>query len=141
MNENEKNSDFDSEVPKNAAKTAKRLFGQLKNQRVRLSIVGICIVFYVVLNIYTPYYSAGVIDRLLMSIRLCLENGTQFTLPWDGLGREMFSLCVMYVLLGIFYFFQGYLMASVAEKLILTLREQIARKLNKLPCFFWYLRW
>lgn len=136
MNENEKNLDFDSEVPKSAAKTAKRLFGQLKNQRVRLSIVGICIVFYVVFNIYTPYYSAGVIDRLLMSIRSCLENGTQFTLSWNGLGREMFSLCVMYVLLGIFYFFQGYLMASVAEKLILTLREQIARKLNKLPLSF-----
>lgn len=136
MSEEKKNINYDEEVPKSAMKTAIRLFGQLKNQRIRLSIVGICIVIYVLLTIYTPYYSAGVIDRLLETIRYCVANGTGFSMPWDSLGRDMLALCIMYVLTGIFYFFQGYLMASVAEKLILTLREQISRKLNKLPLRF-----
>lgn len=117
-------------------KTAMRLFGQLKNQRIRLSIVGICIVIYVFLTIYTPYYSAGVIDRLLESIKQCVINGTKFHMSWDFLGRDMLLLCIMYVLTGIFYFLQGYLMASVAERLILTLREQISSKLHKLPLRF-----
>lgn len=136
MSEKKKNINYDEEVPKSAMKTAIRLFGQLKNQRIRLSIVGICIVVYVLLTIYTPYYSAGVIDRLLETIRYCVANGTGFSMPWDSLGRDMLFLCAMYVLTGIFYFFQGYLMASVAENLILTLREQISRKLNKLPLRF-----
>lgn len=62
-NENNKKG-FEEEMPKSVLKTAKRLFSQLKNQRIRLSIVGVCIVIYVILNIYTPYYSAGVIDCL-----------------------------------------------------------------------------
>lgn len=127
---------FDEEVPESAAKTAKRLFAQLKNQRARLVVVGICIVIYVGLNIYTPYYSADVIDRLFETIRKCISDGTAFSMPWDSLGRDMMLLCVMYILTGVFYFLQGYLMANVAEKLILTLREQISRKLNKLPLRF-----
>lgn len=136
MNENEKKVSFDEEVPKNALKTSIRLFSRLKNQRVRLSIVGICIIIYVYLSIYTPYYSADVIDRLFESIRQSVLNGTAFSMPLNGLGKDMLILCLMYLLTGIFYFFQGYLMASVAEKLILTLRTQISRKLNKLPLSF-----
>lgn len=136
MSDNKKKVEFDKEVPESTVKTAKRLFGQMKKQRIRLSIVGICIIIYVVLNIYTPYYSADVIDRLLSAIRQCVKNGTPFTITADSLGKSMFSLCTMYILVGIFYFLQGYLMASVAENLILTLREQVSRKLNKLPLSF-----
>lgn len=128
-----KNVEFDKEIPENVGATAKRLFGQLKNQRSRLIIVGICICFYVFLNIFTPYYSAGVIDKLLSTIRECVENGTKFKMEWETLGAPMLSICVMYALTGIFYHFQGYLMANVAENLILTLRKQISHKLNKLP--------
>ena len=127
---------FDKEVPENAWKTAARLFGQLKNQRGRLSVVGICIVIYVVLNVFTPYYSAGIIDQLLMAIKDCIRTGAKFSIAWDSLGRGMLALCIMYGLMAVFYHFQGYFMASVAERLILTLRRQIANKLNKLPLRF-----
>lgn len=128
-----KNVKFDKEVPESVTKTALRLFGQLKNQRIRLVFVAICIIFYVILNVYTPYYSAGVIDHLMSTIRTCIETGTSFHLHWDTLGMKMFAFAVMYLLMSAFYYFQGYLMASVAERLILTLREQISHKLNKLP--------
>lgn len=131
-----KNVEFDKEVPDNVGKTARRLFGQLANQRGRLTIVGICIVCYVFLNVFTPYYSADVIDRLLSTIRYCVENGTKFTMEWESLGAPMLSICIMYALTGIFYHLQGYLMANVAENLILTLRKQISQKLNKLPLRF-----
>lgn len=131
-----KNVKFDKEVPESVTQTALRLFGQLKNQRIRLVFVAICIIFYVILNVYTPYYSAGVIDHLMTSIRTCIETGTSFHIQWDTLGKEMFAFAIMYLLMSGFYYFQGYLMASVAERLILTLREQISHKLNKLPLSF-----
>lgn len=131
-----KNVKFDKEVPESVTKTALRLFGQLKNQRIRLVFVAICIIFYVILNVYTPYYSAGVIDHLMTAIRTCIETGTSFHIQWDTLGKEMFAFAIMYLFMSGFYYFQGYLMASVAERLILTLREQISHKLNKLPLSF-----
>lgn len=131
-----KNVKFDKEVPESVTKTALRLFGQLKNQRIRLVFVAVCIIFYVILNVYTPYYSAGVIDHLMTSIRTCIETGTSFHIQWDTPGKEMFAFAIMYLFMSGFYYFQGYLMASVAERLILTLREQISHKLNKLPLSF-----
>lgn len=135
-NEKKKRVKFDKEVPENTFKTAVRLFGQLKNQKVRLFFVGFCILCYIVLNVYTPYYSAGVIDLLFKTIQTAVENGTKFTMPWESLGVQMLSICIMYLLTALFYHLQGYLMASVAERLILTLRTQISHKLNKLPLRF-----
>lgn len=133
---NKKTVKFDKEVPENAGKTAIRLFSQLKNQRGRLIVIAVCVVCYVVLNIFTPYYSAGVIDHLLTAIRNCVDTGAGFSIEWNPLGIEMLTLFLMYVLTSVFYYFQGYLMASVAERLILTLRKQISAKLNKLPLRF-----
>lgn len=130
------NPSLHKDAPQNARKTAARLFGQLKNQRVRLLIVGICILLYTVLNIFTLYYSAIVIDALLSVIRDCTASGTPFSIVWDPLGAEMTILFIMYIALGVVYYLQSFLMASVAEKLILTLRRQISNKLNKLPLRF-----
>lgn len=135
-NQKKKKATFDKEVPENTVKTAIRLFGQLKNQRGRLIAVGICIVIYVALSVYTPYYSAGVIDLLFQTIRHAAETGTKFTMAWNPLGKQMLVLGLMYIFTGVFYHWQGYLMASVAERLILTLRRQISRKFHKLPLRF-----
>ena len=124
------------DAPQHARKTAARLFGQLKDQRTRLIIVLAGILIYTVLNIFTPYYSAIVIDALLSVIRDCTENGTAFAIVWNPLGMEMTILFVMYIALGLVYYLQSFLMASVAERLILSLRRQISFKLNKLPLRF-----
>lgn len=132
-----KKPNIEKETPQYAFKTAVRLFRQLKNQRGRLILVAACVVLYVFLEVYSPYYSAGVIDHLLTNIRKAVSAGTAFSIPWNPLGREMTILFVMYVLVGVIYYLQAYLMASVAEKLILTLRKQISAKLHKLPlCFY-----
>lgn len=124
------------DAPRHAGKTAARLFGQLKNQRARLAAVAVCIVVYTVLNIFTPYYSAGVIDALSATIKTAIRDGAHFSIVWEPLGREMTILFCMYIVLGAVYYLQSYLMASVAERLILTLRMQISEKLHKLPLRF-----
>ena len=123
-------------APKFAGRTAARLFGQLKNQRGRLIAVAVCIVIYTVLNIFTPYYSAIVVDALLGAINGAISGNAPFSIVWEPLGREMTILCAMYAALGIVYYLQSFLMASVAERLILTLRRQIGVKLHKLPLKF-----
>ena len=121
--------------PQYAGKTAKRLFGQLKDQRFRLIAVAVSILIYTALNIFTPYYSAIVIDALSAAVREAIETGS-FNFAWEPLGRQMTILGVMYMVMACFYLLQSYLMASVAENLILKLRRQISNKLNKLPLRF-----
>ena len=123
------------DAPQYAGKTAKRLFGQLKDQRFRLIAVAVSILIYTALNIFTPYYSAIVIDALSAAVREAIETGS-FNFAWEPLGRQMTILGVMYMVMACFYMFQSYLMASVAENLILKLRRQISNKLNKLPLRF-----
>ena len=134
MAEKTQNNAMRNDAPQNARRTAARLFGQLKNQRARLIVVGVCIVIFTVLNIFTPYYSAGVIDALLETI--ASADGGSFSIPWYPLGQEMVILFSMYLVQSAVYYLQSFLMASVAEVLILTLRKQIATKLNKLPLKF-----
>ena len=132
----EKDTVIKKDAPKHAMKTAKRLFGQLKNQRIRLIIVIFSVIITTALNILTPYYSADVMDSLVAAVKTAIAEGARFTIPWEPLGRQLVAITVMYAAMTGFYFFQSFLMASVAEKLILTLREQISNKLHKLPLKF-----
>lgn len=54
----------------------------------------------------------------------------------DQLGRELFQLTIQYFFTWIFYYLQSYLMANVVENLVLNLREQVSKKLNRLPLRF-----
>ena len=113
-----------------------RLFGQLEGQKVRLGIVGCSILIYTILNIWNPLYSAGVIDHLWESIQGAWKEGIPFSITWTNMGMELTRLTIQYLLAWIFYFFQSYLMANVAESLNLELRRQVADKLNRLPLKF-----
>lgn len=81
-------------------------------------------------------YSAKVIDHLWQSIQAAWKEGTSFSVSWTNMGKELTQLSVQYFLTWIFYYLQSYLMANVAESLNLNLRNQIARKLNRLPLRF-----
>ena len=132
----ETDSILEQDAPAHAMKTALRLFGQLTNQRLRMIVVILSVIFTTALNILTPYYSADVMDSLIAAVKEALAAGGSFSLSWEPLGRELVVITVMYALMAAIYFFQSFLMASVAEKLILTLREQISCKIHRLPLKF-----
>ena len=115
--------------------TAVRLLGHLRGQRVRLTVVAVSIVAYVALSIWNPMYSAVVIDHLWQQVQAAWQTGRPFSLT-GPLGCELLRLTGQYLLSWVFYYLQAYLMASVAESLVLSLRTQVARKLNRLPLRF-----
>ena len=134
MSAKKKLAGIEREVPQNARNTAVRLFRQLHGQRVRLTVVVISIVIYVALSIWNPMYSAIVIDRLWQSIQAAWSGGVPFS-PLN-LAPQLLQLTAQYLFTWLFYYLQSYLMASVAESLVLELRTQIARKLHRLPLRF-----
>ena len=134
---NEKNLNYDA--PKNTKNTVIRLAKLLKPQRARLCIIGTFVILYTILSIYAPFKSAQVVDSIWQSIQAAHEQGVEFKITWEGVGKNLFSLSMLYLFTWIFYYFQSYLMASVADNLTLTLRKKIAAKLNVLPLRFFDL--
>lgn len=122
--------------PQHTKDTVIRLCSLMKGQRIRLSIVGLSIILYTVLSIYTPFKSAQVVDALWKSIQQAVRQNTAFTITWDGLGKSLLSLSILYIFSWLFYYLQSFLMASVADTLTCSLRQKIAAKLNVLPLRF-----
>ncbi len=116
--------------------TALHLFRQLHGQCVRLTVICISIILYVGFEVWTPMYSAFVIDHLWQSVKAGWESGTAFIITWDNMGRELLQLAIQYFFMWLFYFLQSYLMANVADTLVMDLRKQVAAKLNRLPLRF-----
>lgn len=129
-------NDVTTNVPVNTKKTVYRLFALLEPQKVRLSFVLISLVLYTAFNIWTPIYSAKVIDLLAKAINQAIASGGGFQLHWANGGRELFYLSIQWLLTGVFYYLQSYLMADVAETLTFSLRQSVSQKLNQLPMKF-----
>ena len=123
-------------VPSNAMATVRRLWKAMGRQRIRLIIVAVSVVFYTVLSVAAPVYSAGIVDLLWKEIRSAITDGTAFRVTWEHGGREIVILLGIYTATGILYTFQSFVMASFAERLSLELRTQISRKLDRLPLSF-----
>lgn len=123
-------------VPSNVMATVRRLWKAMGRQRIRLIIVAVSVVFYTVLSVAAPVYSAGIVDLLWKEIRSAITDGTAFRVTWEHGGREIMILLGIYTATGILYTFQSFVMASFAERLSLELRTQISRKLDRLPLSF-----
>ena len=96
----------------------------------------VSVIFYTLLSIVAPLYSADIVDLLWEKIKASLAEGATFSITWNDGGREIFGLLIIYLATGLFYLLQSFLMASFAEKLSLRLRSEIGEKLSRMPLAF-----
>ena len=129
-------SDIDYAVPEYMGKTLKRLWKSVDDQHRRLMVVLVSVIFYTLFSVAAPLYSAYIVDLLWNSIKEASADGTSFRVTWNGGGRDIFCLLLIYGATAIFYTLQSYLMSSFAERLSLRLRTEISAKLNRLPLAF-----
>lgn len=121
------------EIPRHAFGTLKRMWDTAKKEHVRLILVFISVIFYTLFSIVSPLYSAYLVDFIWNGVKEAAEKGTVFQFSWQNGGMELFFMLMLYLITWIFYTLQNFLMAGFAERLNLVLREQIGRKLTKLP--------
>ena len=100
----ETGEELDLEVPNHAVKTLKRMWDSSKAQHVRLYLVGASVGFYTLFSIVSPLYSAHLVDFIWNGVKEAEAAGTVFSFTWE-----------------------------FAERLNLRLREQLSRKLSRLP--------
>ena len=123
----------ESEVPRDAWATVRRLWREAAGQHWRFYVVFASIVLYTVSSTAAPAYSAHVIDLVWDRIQAAFAHGRTFTVSWNDCGKAIFIYLVIWTVAAGFYTLQSYLMSSVAERLNLSLRNKIAQKLSRLP--------
>jgi len=94
-----KTDDIELEAPKNAMATARRLFVQLGNQRVRLCVVAASILLFTFFHIAAPMYSAVVVDSIWDAVQGAWRDGVPFSVSWNagGIGWTILILAILYL--------------------------------------------
>lgn len=125
--------ELELEVPAHALKTLGRLWRSAGPLRYRLIFVAVSVVFYTLLSIAAPLYSAHIVDLIWRGVQAAWKEGETFRIEWTHGGWELFVMFLIYLATWVFYSLQSFLMAGFAEELNLDIRTQISRKLNRLP--------
>ena len=121
------------EKPKNIKETFKRLTGYLRPHLIRLIIVLFAAISSTVFAILGPKVMGDTItvvfDGAYDKIRGIPEGGIDFT----QVAKLLTLLAGLYIFSSLFRFMQQFLMASVAQRIVYRMREQIFGKLQRLP--------
>lgn len=125
------------EVPKDVWGTVRRLWGCARGERWRFGVVVAAIIAYTCFHVAAPAYSAHVVDVLWSHIQESFARGELFMVTWEKGGRELATYFAIWTGACAFYSVQCFVMAGFAEKLNLSLRMDIAEKLNRLPLKFY----
>ncbi|OBR94168.1 MULTISPECIES: ABC transporter ATP-binding protein [Clostridium] len=108
-------------------KIAKRLSRYLRPQRLRLTIVIICSIIAAVSAVVSPKISGLAVNQLAESVI------GKTTVHFDVIGRLLMVMFFIYFLSDIFTFIMQFMMVSISQKVVYQLRQDVNRKLAKLP--------
>ncbi|WP_446899249.1 ABC transporter ATP-binding protein [Clostridium sp. LBM24168] len=115
------------EKPKNFTKTMARLWEYFGSQKKVLIIIFISIMLDSIVSLLGPYLIGKAIDSMSD-----LKGGTDFNL----LFLIVMLLLASYIIDALLTFFQGWIMAVTAQKIVISLRKSLFGKLQKLPISF-----
>lgn len=127
------NSEVHNEKPRNFRLAAIRLLSLLKGSRIKVCIVSIFAALGAAFSIIGPKYLGSIIDLISEQINNKLTTGKiDFSAIFGILG----TVLVIYSLSSLCSFFENFIMAGVTQRLITNLRDNINRKLSRLPLSF-----
>jgi len=126
-----------TEKAKNARKTTKRLIKTLAPQKWRIMFAFLFATAGVALNLWAPRVFADAINVIFEGIMPEVLSFGPINIDFGRLAEFVLILIAMYLISALFQYFQEYLMADVTQKLVLTLRQSLARKMALVPLKFY----
>ncbi|MFD0958096.1 ABC transporter ATP-binding protein [Paenibacillus chungangensis] len=122
---------------KNFKASLKRLMGYLRPFRMKLMLVVLAAILSTVFSILSPKILGKATDKLFEGMMAKINGIPDASVDFQGIAFILALLCGLYVVSAIFGFFQQYLMAGVAQKVVYRLRNEVNEKLGKLPLKFY----
>lgn len=116
--------------PKNMRGTLRRLWDYIGRERKWLAIVFVFVLIDSALTLAGPYLIGTSVNAIAD------RSGVNFRL----LGFALFALLAAYIGDAVLTWLQGWLMAGVSQRIVLSLREALFAKLHKLPLAYFDTR-
>ncbi len=108
--------------------TYKRLISYIRPYLPRLYLAVICIVAAASANLYVPWVIKEVIDQVLAEKDMMMLNTIAI------------GIVIVYLLRGIFFYGQTYLMAYIGQRVIIDIRQAVYRHLQRLSLSYYEKR-
>lgn len=121
------------EKPKQFKITLKRLIRYLRPHLLRIIIVFLAAILSTVFAIIGPKVMGDVITLIFDGAYDKLQGIPEGGIDFSKVAKLLTLLGGLYLFSSLFSFMQGFLMASVAQRIVYRMREQIFTKLQKLP--------
>ncbi|WP_003542377.1 ABC transporter ATP-binding protein [Desulfotomaculum nigrificans] len=116
--------------------TLKRLAAYLKPYKFQLLAVLITTVLSTIFSIASPLMIGKAITKLFTGIMLKYKGVPGAGVDYGYILRILLILVVLYVMSAFFSYMQQVIMVRVAQKTVFDLRQEISRKLSRLPLKF-----
>ncbi|MBQ0138012.1 MAG: ABC transporter ATP-binding protein [Kurthia sp.] len=113
-----------AEKPKQQKKTLLRIWSYVKQYKITLWFVTLCIILSSLLTVYTPYLLGQIVDDYIIPKDI------------DGTIQHVIYLAAMYFVISIFTWVQTYLMIRISMKTIQTIRQELFERFQVLPLSF-----
>lgn len=117
--------------PNDMKKALKRLFQYIQKERKMVWIVVFLAMVSTIFMILGPKILGNAIDVLFKGV-LAQVNGNG-KIDYGEVERILLMLAALYVISALFNYLQGYVMSGVTAKVTYSLREDINKKLHRLP--------
>lgn len=121
---------------KNFKGTFGRLLGYLKPRRFRLLIVLLFAVLSTVFSIVSPRIMGKATTKLFEDLMLKYQHVPGAAVDFHYILNILFILAGLYVASALFAYIQQYVMAGVAQQTVYDMRQDVNKKLARLPLKF-----
>lgn len=113
--------------------TLRRLLRYLRPRRNQLMAVFFAAILSTVFMVIGPKIMGNALTELFEGAYGKLMKIPGASIDFDAIGRLLLLLAGLYIVSSLFSYLQQYIMAGVAQKTVYSLREDVNRKLEKLP--------
>ena len=121
------------EKPKDFKKTFRRLLTYLKPRQVSLLFVLFAAILGTVFAVLGPKVMGNTITVLFEGAYAKFQGTSDVGVDFIKVGQLLLLLAGLYIFSSFFQFIQAYIMASIAQKTVYDLREDVFHKMNHLP--------
>lgn len=112
--------------------TLKRLTGYLKPWKLQLLSVVLTAILSTVFSIISPKIMGKATTKLFEGMIQKFKHVPGAKIDFNYIGQIVLLLIVLYIISAIFSYIQQYIMASVAQKTVFDIRNEVSAKLSRL---------
>lgn len=124
------------EKPKDFKGTLKRLLGYLKPFSFQLTIVIIAAILSTIFSTLSPKVMGKITTKLYEGIKQKIQGVAGAGIDFNYIFKVLIILSVLYIASAIFAYIQQLIMATVAQKTMYNMRNDVNDKLFRLPLKF-----